>query len=181
MYFKKLVGEKVYLSPRDVNDAAKYLEWLCDYETAKFLNYNSRVLTLDEERQKLANPKEHSVNLSIIDKENDELIGSIGLGKIEYTHGTAELGIFIGEKDYRSHGYGSEAIKLLLGFAFDELNLNNVMLKVLSFNERAIKAYKKCGFKKFGVWEKSHYVGGEYCDIIFMNVLKEDFKKQKKL
>lgn len=61
------------------------------------------------------------------------------------------------------------------------LTFNPVMLRVYSFNKRAQKAYKKCGFKEFGVWKNSHYANGEYSDIIYMNITKDDFNKQKEL
>ena len=73
------------------------------------------------------------------------------------------------------------AIMLLLNYAFNHINLNNIMLKVYSFNTGAIKAYEKCGFKIFGVWKNSHYFNGEYVDEIFMNVLKDDFYKNEKV
>ena len=104
-------------------------------------------------------------------------MGYISLMKIHDVNRTAELGIFIGDEENLSRGYGSEAIMLLLDYAFNYVNLNNVMLKVFDYNKRAIKAYEKCGFKTFGVWKNSHYFEGEYVDEIFMNVLKEDFYK----
>ena len=181
MYFKKIVGEKVYLSPRSVDDAEKYVEWLNNHEIAKYLNYNSKILTLEVEREFLAKTNSDSYNFAIVDKKTDELIGSISLMNIKNVHRTAELGIFIGDEDHLSHGYGSEAIMLLLDYGFNQLNLNNVYLKLFSFNKRAQRAYDKCGFKTFGVWEKSHYFEGKYHDIIFMNVLRDDFNKKKKL
>ena len=93
---------------------------------------------------------------------------------------TAELGVFIGDEKYLSRGYGSEVIMLLLDYAFNYLNLNNIMLRVLEFNKRAVRAYEKCGFKVFGVWEKCHYFNGEYYGEIYMNILKEDFVKNNK-
>ena len=106
------------------------------------------------------------------------MIGAIGLEHINQINQTAELGIFIGDENHLSRGYGSEAIMLLLNYGFNFINLNNIMLRVYSFNLRAQKAYKKCGFKEFGVWKNSHYANGEYFDIIFMNITKDDFNKK---
>ncbi len=178
MYFKKIIGEKVYLSPRCVEDAEKYVEWLNNHEIAKYLNYNYKILSLEAEREFLAKTDSDSYNFAIVDKKTDELIGGISLGHVKNIHRTAELGVFIGNEEYLSHGYGSEAIMLLLDYAFNQLNLNNIMLKAISFNARALRAYEKCGFKKFGVWEKSHYVDGKYYDLIYMNILKDDFKRK---
>ena len=68
---------------------------------------------------------------------------------------------------------------LLLNYGFNFLNLNNIYLKVLSFNKRAIKAYEKCGFKTFEILKESHYFEGKYFDNIYMNILKDDFNENK--
>lgn len=179
MHFKKIVGEKVYLSPRSVEDAEKYVAWLNNYDISKFLNQNTKIITIEGEKEYLAKNNSDSYNFAIVDMKTDELIGSIGLMDVDFIHGTAELGIFIGDEDHLSHGYGSEAIKLLLDFGFNQLNLNNIMLKAISFNKRALRAYEKCGFKMFGTWPNSHYVEGKYYDLIYMYILKDYFNKNK--
>lgn len=179
MHFKKVVGKKVYLSPRCVDDAEKFVEWLNNHEIAKYLNYNTKVLTIEAEREFLAKNNSDNYSFAIVDKTTDEVIGCISLGHVKDVNRTAELGVFIGNEEYLSRGYGSEAIKLLLDYAFNQLNLNNIMLKAISFNKRALRAYEKCGFKTFGVWKKSHYVDGEYYDLVYMNILRDDFNKNK--
>lgn len=176
-YFKKIIGNKVYLSPMNSDDYLKYVEWLNNYEIAKGVDAVARVTSIDSEKEWLAKATSEKYNFAIINKENDTLLGNISLMKIHDVNRTAELGIFIGDENYLSRGYGSEAIMLLLDFGFKYANLNNIMLKVFDYNKRAIKAYEKCGFKTFGVWKKSHYFNGEYSDEIFMNILKEDFMK----
>ena len=180
-YFKKIVGNKVYLSPMNSDDYLKYVEWLNDYDIAKGINNYTNVVSINSEKEWLANAVNEKYIFAIICIENDELIGNISLTNVDYINKTAELGIFIGNKDYHSRGYGSEAIMLLLNYAFNYINLNNVMLKVYSFNICAIKAYEKCGFKTFGIWKDSHYFNGKYVDEIFMNVLKDDFYKNEKV
>ena len=180
MHFKKIVGKKVYLSPRSVDDAEKYTLWLNNYDIAKYINHNVSIITIESEKEYLAKDISDGFNFAIVDLETDELIGSIGLMHVNCIDGTAELGIFIGDENHLSRGYGSEAIILLLDFGFNQVNLNNIMLKVFSFNKRALRAYEKCGFKTFGVWEKSHYIDGEYHDIIYMNIFKEDFNNDNK-
>ena len=177
-YYKKLIGELVYLSPVNIEDALKYTEWLCDEDITKYLgNYTKNINLLGEiEWVKKACSKDEP-NFAIINKENDTLIGNIGLKDIDDINRTAELGIFIGDKNFHSKGYGSEAIKLLLNYGFNYLNLNNITLKVFSFNARAIKAYTKCGFREFGRLEESVYYNGEYYETIYMNILKKDFNK----
>ena len=181
MHFKKIIGKKVYLSPRSVEDAEKYAEWLNNYEIAKYVQQYVKVIDVESEREYLSKPTENGYNFAIIDAETNELIGVTGLENVNNTNRTAELGIFIGEENHLSKGYGSEAIMLLLNYGFNFLNLNNIMLRVYSFNERAQKAYKKCGFKEFGVWPNSHFAEGKYYDVIHMYITKDDFNKQKEL
>lgn len=179
MYFKKIVGEKVYLSPRSVEDAEKYVKWLNNFEIAKYLgNQFTKTITVDGEKEYLSRVSSNSYDFAIVDKETDELIGSISLMDVNNVSRTAELGIFIGEEDHLSRGYGSEAIKLLLDFGFNHANLNNIMLKAIGFNKRALRAYEKCGFKVFGTWPKADFVDGEYHDLVYMYILKDDFNNK---
>ena len=179
-YFKKIVGERIYLSPMNSDDYLKYVEWLNNYEIAKGVNHVTQVLSIDREKAWLEKATSEKYIFAIVNKETDTLMGNISLMKIHEINRTAELGIFIGDEENLSRGYGSEAIMLLLDYAFNYVNLNNIMLRVFDFNKRAIKAYEKCGFKTFGVWKKSHYFNGEYSDEIYMNVLKEDFLRSDK-
>ncbi len=72
------------------------------------------------------------------------------LSNIQQIHQRAEIGLFIGEAKDRGKGYGSEVVKLMVGYGFRYINLNNIMLKVFSGNTAAINAYKKCGFTEIG-------------------------------
>lgn len=85
------------------------------------------------------------------------------------------MGLFIGEEENRGKGYGQEVLRLLLDFAFETLNLHNVMLRVFAFNERAIHTYQKVGFREFGRRRESYYAKGRFWDEIHMDILKEEY------
>ena len=85
--------------------------------------------------------------------------------------------VFIGDKEFRNKGYGTEAIKLILEYGFKYLNLKNIKLDLMEFNERALKCYKKCGFKEYGRRRKCKFIDGEYYDTIEMDILKEEFNE----
>ena len=85
-------------------------------------------------------------------------------------------GIFIGDKDYREKGYGTEAIRLILDYGFNYLNLNNIKLDLMEFNERALACYKKCGFKEYGRRRKCRFINGKCYDVIEMDILSGEFK-----
>ena len=177
MYFKKLIGEKCYLSPLDINDVEQYVTWLNDSEVTCNLTLATAVISLENEKDILARlTKDH--NYGIIDKETNKLIGNVGFVAINNMHRKAEIGIFIGNKEYWSKGYGYEALFLLIDYGYRVLNLNNIMLRVYSYNKRAIACYEKVGFKKIGEIRETHIYNLEKHNEILMDLLPEDFYKK---
>ena len=139
-YFKKIEGEKVYLSPMNLEDIEKYVKWMNDFSTTDGLGSSSKVTTFESERAWLINNMDKKEQqFAIVLKETDELIGNCGFVDINHLHQRGEVGLFIGEEENRSKGYGTEALSLLVEYGFNYLNLKNIMLKVFSFNKRAIK------------------------------------------
>lgn len=175
-YFKKLLGEKIYLSPRNTEDVEKFVKWLNDFETTDYIGRSGALVTIETEKEYLEKHTKEEATFGIVELETDELIGTISLEDISYINRRATLGIFIGEKESRNKGYGTEAIKLILDYGFNYLNLNNIKLDVMEFNERAIACYKKCGFKEYGRRRKSEFTNGKYYDRISMDILAEEFK-----
>lgn len=175
-YFKKLVGERVYLAPMIMENLEKYTEWMNDFETTDYIGRSAGVTTLESERKWLERNVENEGMFCIVEKESDKLIGNIGLKNINHLHRTATLGIFIGDKECRNKGYGTDAIKLLLDYGFNYLNLKNIKLDVFEFNERAKACYEKCGFKEYGRRRKCYFLNGKYYDRIEMDILAEEFE-----
>ena len=175
-YFKKLIGERIYLSPRNNEEIEKFTEWLNDFETTDYIGRSALIITLEGEKKYFEENMDKNYNFFIVTLDNDKLIGTVGLEKYDAINRTATLGIFIGDKEYRSQGYGTEAIKLILDYGFNYLNLNNIKLDLMSFNERALKCYQKCGFKEYGRRRKCKYINGQYYDLIEMDILAEEFK-----
>ena len=178
-YYKKLIGERIYLSPINVEDAEKYVEWFCDFKMLDGIGQSSKLMSVESEREWIEKSlKENEYVFAIVDLENDKLIGNCGIHDINYKDRVATVGIFIGEEENRSKGYGAEVLRLLLDYGFNYLNLNNIMLGVMSFNERAIAWYKKVGFKEIGRRRQSYYLNGKYYDSVYMDILKEEFKEE---
>ncbi len=173
-YFKKLEGEHVYLSPMNVEDAPIYTKWLNNQKITQYLTLHNSLVSLYSERDYLETFAKEEFHLSIVKKENDELIGSIAFDKINYKDGEASLGIFIGDEDNLGKGYGSEAIKLLLDYGFKSLRLHSVYLTVLENNPRAKRAYEKCGFTECGRRHEALYRDGKYIDVIYMEIINKE-------
>jgi len=175
-YFKKIVGERLYLSPVDSEDVEIYAEWMNDLETTINLTTAPKVISLDKEREVLAEMTKGGCNFAIVRDEDDALLGNCGLLGVDQLQRTAELGIFIGEKEERGKGYGTEALRLLLDYAFNLLNLHSIYLRVRSFNEPAVRSYEKVGFKIIGRRRECVLICGEYYDEIYMDILDHEFE-----
>ena len=175
-YFKKLVGDTIYLSPRNSEDVEIFTKWLNDFQVTDGTGRSGLMVTLNGEKAYLEKIHDNeNYCFVIVTLENDEMIGTIGLEKMNYRNRSAELGIFIGDETYRGKGIGKEAIYLILDYGFNYLNLNSIQLSVLSFNERAITCYKKCGFKEAGRLREDYYLNGKYYDKILMDILRSEF------
>lgn len=179
MYYKKIVGDRIYLSPRGNSEEEinKYTLWMNDFKVTDFTGRSGELINLESEKNYLGKPLKDKT-FSIITIKDDKLIGTVGLMDIDNINRSAELGIFIGEEEYRSNGYGSEAIKLILDYGFNYLNLHRIYLNLLSANERAHKCYIKCGFKDAGREREAVYLNGKYYDGILMDILKGEFEKE---
>ena len=103
--------------------------------------------------------------------DGDRLIGTCQLLQIHPVHRSAELQIRIGEADARGQGHGSEAVRLLLDFAFRDLNLHRVYLNVFASNAAAIRAYEKAGFIHEGTAREAAFIDGRYVDVAQMAAL----------
>jgi RimJ/RimL family protein N-acetyltransferase len=174
-YFKKMIGQRCYLSPMNPEDAEKYVVWLSDMEVAQYLTVTHQIINLDVERETLERFVRQGDHFAVVDVKTNELIGGCGFLNIDPINRTAEVGVFIGEKSYWNKGYGEEATRLLLDYAFNILNLNNIMLKVYAYNNRALGCYRKVGFKEIGRRRQARRIQGSSYDIIYMDILAEEF------
>lgn len=109
--------------------------------------------------------------------EDDTLVGFVALMAIEWGNRTAKMAIGMGELRFRGMGYGTEAIHLLLNYAFGELNLHRVGLDVIEYNEPAMKLYRKMGFQVEGRRRQAVYRQGQRFDLIDMGILEPEWAK----
>ncbi|GKV56404.1 acetyltransferase [Sporosarcina sp. NCCP-2222] len=113
----------------------------------------------------------------IVDQLSGQAIGITSLIHIDMKNRNAECIIDIGEKDFHGKGYGREALTLLLDYAFREINLHRVALRVFSFNERAISLYEKIGFQHEGASREALFRNGQWHDVICMGILQSEYMK----
>ncbi len=172
-------GKKVRLRAIERSDIPTFVRWLNDPEVTQYLLMFMPMSLAQEERwfeDHLDNQRSHIFG---IETSEGKLIGNVGLEDINWKDRKAVLGIVIGEKEYWGQGYGTDAIKTLLGFVFSQMNLRRVSLNVFPYNKRALRCYEKCGFKEEGRLRQAHFSNGQYHDEIVMGILKEEFDVSK--
>ena len=103
-------------------------------------------------------------------------IGNLSFMNIHPIHRSAEIGIMIGEKQYWDQGYGTEAMRRMCQYGFEDLNLHRIFLRVYEGNERGKKAYRKVGFVCEGTMRQARYHHGRYWDVDFMSIIKSDWE-----
>ncbi len=108
---------------------------------------------------------------------DDRPIGSIGLDEIRWTHGDSFLGIGVGDPEYRGKGYGTDALLVILRYAFTELNLHRISLDVFEYNLRAIRSYEKTGFVVEGRERQFLNREGRRWDLVYMGILRQEWER----
>jgi RimJ/RimL family protein N-acetyltransferase len=158
------------------DDIPTFVRWFADPEVREFLLLNRPISIAEEEQWFVQQLQSQNAELFAIETNDGIHIGNIGLHDINWLHRSAEMGIVIGHKQYWGKGYGSDAIRTLLRFAFDEMNLHRVQLTVYEDNARAIRAYEKCGLRHEGRLRDAVYRKGRYYDMLLMSVLSGELQ-----
>jgi diamine N-acetyltransferase len=174
-----VVGEKVALGPLRRDLAGTYARWLNQLEVRRGLDemgiatQETQDKWVEEKLESGAKREPEAVEFTIYDRTDSAAVGTAGLWKISHAHGRAEFGIALGER--RGHGLGTEAVRLVLDFAFHVLQVRNVMLEVLEWNVAGQAAYERAGFRRIGVRRGAVISRGRPTDLVLMDAIPEDF------
>lgn len=166
-------GKKILLRPMTEKDTENIVRWRNEAFVRENFIYQ-KPFTVEGHKhwaETMVNTG-RAVQFIICTKE-EKPVGSVYLRDIDRTHNKAEYGIFIGEEEALSKGYGSEAAELMIRYAFEELHLHKLYLRVLAGNERAKKSYEHAGFVQEGYFRDDVLLPGGYQDVIFMGILNE--------
>ncbi len=177
------VGELVRLTAEEPETLAKYnSEWIRDSEYTRLLDadrsFPFSLRQIKKWIEKDLEPDQMAFNFgfAIRTLSENRLIGGIGLDGVKWPHGEAFAGIGVGERELWGKGYGTDAMRVILRYAFTELNLERVSLDVFGYNPRAIRSYEKIGFKFEGRVRNMLNRDGQRWDEIFMGILKAEWE-----
>lgn len=167
-----ITGQKTVLKGITKESASLIYEWVNTEELRDFTGTIYPVSEYEHEEwiKKTAVSTDKKIFL-ICDKESGTPIGTIGLKNFNQLIKKAELFISIGNVNFLSHGYGTDAVNTLVKYCFEKLNLHKVSLRVYEKNVRAIKCYEKVGFCKEGLLKDEHFSNGKYENVIVMGIV----------
>ncbi len=171
-------GQHVRLRAYSKDDIPKARDFLNDFDVGIFLRPGIYFPYRHEDEEAWYNnlnansDKEYSFAIEL--KADEAYIGGCGIMNIDGKNRVATVGIFLG-KPYCGKGYGTDAMRVLVNFCFQEVNLHKVSLNVYGFNKRAVRSYEKVGFRTEGVLREEIFRVGQYHDKIMMGMLRSEW------
>jgi ribosomal-protein-alanine N-acetyltransferase len=144
--FLRMVGADNQVdSPMSESDAQRWYEWLCERPHSWIIEWQGRA------------------------------IGGTFLHELDSTNRRARYAIGIFDPSCWGRGLGTEATILVLGYAFNMLKLHRVDLRVLAYNQRAIRSYTKAGFLQEGIEREGAWIAGQWESDVYMSILEHEY------
>jgi diamine N-acetyltransferase len=173
-----LVGKRVYLRPLERDDLPLLQLWWNDPELRGLTGETmpTSQAGLESYFERLQNDTS-KVWFVIVVKENHLTIGEAGLLRMFFPWRTTDLSVIIGEKTAWNQGFGTEAIHLMLDYAFGYLNFHRVAIGVVGSNVRALQFYEKIGFKQEGLQRDGYFYDHTYQDFVMMSLLEHEYRE----
>jgi len=177
-----LIGKKIYLRALEEDDLKNLVTWLNDAKVTYYLQQAERPPTINylKKMYDVEGKNEKDIVFAIIDKKTNKHVGWTGLFEISYISKHGEFRVFIGEKSFWKKGIATEALKLLIEYGFNKLNLHRIFAGT-NIESKAVQAmFTKLFMIKEGVFKESLYRNGKYYDTIHFGILKKEYQKKVK-
>lgn len=161
--------DNLVLRPILRSDLEKLNKWKNDEEIFMFLGGGFNPQSIDQQAlwiDKIINIDDK--NKRFIIEVDSEAIGLIGLYNIHNIYQNCEIGMYIGEKDFQGKGYAKDACNLIEKYAFEYLNMRKIKLFVVDDNSKALKFWRKLGYKIVGTLEEERYIKGQFRNLVIM-------------
>ena len=165
-------GRIVELRPVGDDDATLIHRWMNEPTVWREMDYE-RPFSLTDVREDIERSRAEGQPFTIVVEGRP--VGRIGLNAFRRRDRIAAMYVYIGEPDCWGKGYGKDAVLTLLGYAFDRFDLARVELWALADNERALQAYRGCGFVEEARLPERSFKGGAWVDRVVMSVTRPGF------
>lgn len=175
-----ILGQRILLRPIEKKDIFLIKSWRNDPSVNENIFSYQFINDLQQElwfENYCSNPNEESFIIAL--KETQDAIGIIGLSRIDFKNQNAVLNTMIGEKSFWNKGYATEALHLLLAYAFNEMNLNRITSYIYRSNKASIRKNEKNGFIIEGTLRQMNFTGGKFHDVIVMGLLRADWQAKE--
>jgi len=173
-----LEGAQIVLRRHVPGNVAAFRRWYADPEIARLARYQATPMRQEEIERffaaRVVGPD--TLAMAIHERATDRLVGTCAFSQMDGENGSALYHITIGESDAWGQGFGTEATQLMLDHAFGTMALHRIALFVFEFNERAIRAYRRCGFVVEGRSRESIWRDGQWWDELAMSVIESDWR-----
>jgi RimJ/RimL family protein N-acetyltransferase len=176
-----LYADRIRLRASEREDIPLFLKWVNDPDVCEYLEQYAVLNRVHEENwfEQVSSGPRTELPLVIEVRQADETwtpIGNLAFLNIHPVNQSAEIGIMIGEKEYWDQGYGTEAMRRMCQYGFEELNLHRIFLRVFEGNERGKNAYQKVGFVYEGTMRQARYHRGRYWDVDIMSIIRSEWQ-----
>ena len=171
-------GKKIILDSVEEEHLPLLLKWRNDPNFRQYYR-EYRVLTVEQQRKwwvdKVLNDNSWQYFVVKPVQDPEKIIGVAGLTYIHPIYRTGEFAITLGDSSYRGKGYGSDTLKTLINYGFNDLNLNKIWCEVYE-NNKAIEIYRKIGFKDEGILRQQVYKNGKFLDSYILSMLRSEYE-----
>lgn len=172
-------GNLVRLRSVERKDLKRLRDWRNNPDVKKFTREH-RELSMQNQLQWLESlARDKNTIMFAVETKKGKLIGCTGLTYIDWKNRKAEVSIYIGDKNYKGKGYGTDTLKRLMKYGFEELNLHMLFGEIFEYNKANMRLFEKCGFKRDGILRHRLYRDWKYWNSIFYSVLEGEWKRLK--
>ena len=170
-----LQGHKIALGPVLPADFDTLLRWADDPQLAGYSEAYRPPLWRQQEDFWFARSQDAArLAFAMRHSAQSPILGYVLFWHIDAIHRSALLGMLIGDPARRGQGYGEDALRLSIAYAWQHLNLRRLTLHVFASNTRALRLYERCGFIREGHLRQAVYIAGRYEDVVLMGMLREE-------
>lgn len=167
-------GDRIYFREVRLSDVGdNYYNWMNDKEVTRYLESGFFPNSIEQLREYVVSKQNdrNNVFLAIVLKGSGNHIGNIKLGPIDWIHRTADVGIIIGDKNCWGEGYATEAIRLVVQYGFNVLNLHKITAGCYSSNQGSARAFQKAGFEVEGLRRQQFFFNNKYIDLVLLGII----------
>jgi RimJ/RimL family protein N-acetyltransferase len=176
MFSPLFTGRLLRLAPATTEDQQTLAMWSRDDMYLRMLDDDPvRPQNMSAYQSTTEWDPQSSVYFHLRTLSDDTFIGFVALFTIKWASQTCDMAIGIGPSEYRGKGYGQDALRLILNYAFSELNLYRVGLTVMSYNTAAIRAYERAGFVREGAKRQMVHREGQRHDLVLYGILRDEW------